>query len=93
MGEKGKKGDKDEFVFKAGTFESMACVKYGFGSAPYTTTTSGKTTTFQAETSNDKGAKMKWVGTVSGNKIWGKTTVYQEGKKPVIYWFKGKMGA
>ena len=93
LGEKGKKGDKDEFIFKAGTFESMACEKFGFGSAPYTTTASGNITTFQAETSNDKGGKMKWAGTVTGNKISGTTTPYQEGKAPVLYWFKGKMGA
>ncbi len=91
MGEKGKKGDKDEFIFKDGTFESKACEKYGFGSAPYTTTVSGQTTTFKAETTNDKGDKMNWEGTVTGISISGTTTLNQEGKTPVIYWIKGKM--
>jgi hypothetical protein len=92
LGEKGKKADKDEFIFKDGTFESKACEKYGFGTAPYTTTASGHTTTFKAETSNDKGDKMKWEGKVTGILISGTTTLYQEGKAPVIYWFKGKTG-
>lgn len=91
LGEKGKKGDKDEFIFKEGTFESKACEKFGFGSAPYTTTASGHTTTFKAETSNDKGDTMKWEGTVTGILISGNTTLNQEGKTPVPYWFKGKM--
>ena len=92
LGEKGKKGDKDEFIFKEGTFESKACEEFGFGSAPYTTTASGHTTTFKAETSNDKGGKMQWEGTVTGILISGTTTLYEEGKTPVEYWFKGKMG-
>ena len=93
MGEKGKKGDKDEFVFTSETFESKACEKYGFGTAPYTATASGKTTSFQAETTNDKGAKMKWTGKVTGDKIYGTSTLYEQGKAPVIYWFKGKLSA
>jgi hypothetical protein len=92
LGEKGKKGDKDEFIFKDGTFESKACEKYGFGTAPYTTTTSGHITTFKAMTSNDKGDKMEWNGKVTGTLISGTTTLNQEGKAPVMYWFKGKTG-
>ena len=92
LGETGKKGDKDEFIFKDGTFESKACEKYGFGSAPYTTTANEHTTTFKAETSNDKGDKMEWEGTVTGILITGTATLNQEGKPPVEYWFKGKTG-
>lgn len=91
LGEKGKKGDKDEFIFKDGTFESKACEKYGFGTAPYTTTASGHTTTFKAETSNDKGDKMEWGGKVTGILISGSATLNQKGKAPVKYWFNGKM--
>ena len=43
--------------------------------------------------SNDKGAKMKWTGKVTGDKIYGTTTLYEQGKAPVIYWFKGKLSA
>ncbi|HVY55401.1 MAG TPA: hypothetical protein VHC46_06555, partial [Thermodesulfobacteriota bacterium] len=80
-------------IFNAGTFESKACEKFGFGSAPYTATASGKTTSFKSETTNDKGAKMEWSGKVTGNKISGTSTLYQQGKAPVIYWFKGKLSA
>lgn len=93
LGENGKKGDKDEFIFNAGTFESKACEKFGFGSAHYTATASGKTTSFKSETTNDKGDKMEWSGTVTGKKISGTSTLYQQGKAPVIYWFKGKLSA
>lgn len=92
LGETGKKGDKDEFIFKDGTFESKACEKYGFGNAPYTTTAGEHTTTFKAETTNDKGDKMEWEGTVAGILISGTATLNQEGKPPVEYWFKGKTG-
>lgn len=33
---------------------------------------------------------MEWEGTVSGILISGTSTLKQEGKAPVIYWFKGK---
>jgi hypothetical protein len=59
MGETGKdKGEKDELVFKDGKFTSVACEQYGFGDAPYTTSVSGDTTTFEADTVSAKEGKM-----------------------------------
>jgi len=89
MGEAGKdKGDKDELIFKDGKFSSAACEQYGFGDAPYTATVSGDTTTFEAETVSAKEGKMKWSGTVTGDKLEGTLTWYKEGQAPAEYWFK-----
>ncbi|MEW6144461.1 MAG: hypothetical protein AB1598_05530 [Thermodesulfobacteriota bacterium] len=89
MGETGKdKGDKDELVFKDGKFSSVACEKYGFGDAAYTTTTSGGTTTFEADTVSAKEGKMHWSGTVKGDELTGTAVWTKEGQAPVEYWFK-----
>lgn len=91
MGEKGKKGDGDELIFKDGKFSSAACEKYGFGDAPYTATVSGDTTTFEADTVSAKEGKMKWTGTVTGDKLDGTVMWYKEGQAPVEYWFKTEL--
>jgi hypothetical protein len=91
MGETGKEGDKDELVFKDGKFNSAACEKYGFGDAPYTATVSGDTTTFETETVSAKEGKMKWSGTVTGDKLDGTVMWYKEGQAPVEYWFKTQL--
>ena len=91
VGETGKIGHEDELIFTHRTFKSTAFVKYGFGSGPYTTISDGETTTFNAVTTNNHGAKMKWVGTISGKKISGEMTLYEKGKHPVKYWFSGKL--
>ena len=89
MGEKGKaKGDKDELVFKDGKFHSVACEKYGFGDAAYTATVNGGTTAFEAVTTSTKEGKMKWSGTVAGDKLDGTATWYKDGQAPIEYWFK-----
>ena len=88
MGEKGKaKGDKDELVFKDGKFHSVACEQYGFGDAAYTATVNGGTTTFEAVTTSTKEGKMKWSGTVAGDKLDGTVTWYKAGQAPIEYWF------
>lgn len=88
MGEKGKEtGDKDELVFKDGKFHSVACEKYGFGDAIYTAIVSGNDTTFEAQTESAKEGKMKWYGTVTGDKLDGTATWYKDGQTPVEYWF------
>jgi hypothetical protein len=88
MGEKGKeKGDKDELVFKDGKFTSVACQEYGFGDAPYTSTASGETTTFEADTVSAKEGKMHWSGTVKGDELTGTVVWTKEGQAPTEYWF------
>lgn len=92
MGEAGKdKGDEDELVFKDGKFLSVACQEYGFGDAPYTAAVSGDTTTFETETVSAKEGKMKWTGTVTGDKLEGTVMWYKEGQAPVEYWFKTEL--
>ena len=92
MAEKGKaKVDKDELVFKDGKFSSVACESYGFGEAAYTTTVSGGATTFEAETVSAKEGKMKWSGTVTGDKLEGTATWYKDGQAPVEYWYKTEL--
>lgn len=91
LGEKGKKGDEDELIFKDGKFLSVACQEYGFGDAPYTAAVSGDTTTFETETVSAKEGKMKWTGTVTGDKLDGTVMWYKEGQAPVEYWFKTEL--
>lgn len=92
MGESGKeKAEKDELVFKDGKFSSVACEKYGFGEAPYTSAVNGDTTTFEAETVSEKEGKMKWTGTVTGDKLDGTVLWTKDGQAPVEYWFKTEL--
>jgi hypothetical protein len=88
MGETGKKGDKEELVFKDGKFTSVACEQYGFGDAPYTTTVKGDTTTFEADTVSAKEGKMHWTGTMKGSELTGTVVWTKEGQAPVEYWYK-----
>lgn len=91
MGETGKKGDEDELVFKDGKFSSVACEKYGFGEAPYTSAVKGDTTTFETETVSEKEGKMKWTGTVTGDKLDGTVVWTKDGQAPIEYWFKTEL--
>jgi hypothetical protein len=67
-----KNGDntfKDDLIFADGMFTSTACKKMGFAAAPYKAEVKGKTTTFTAESTNAKGEKMEWTGTITGKKV------------------------
>jgi hypothetical protein len=89
LGEKGKaKGDKDEFIFKAGTFRSSACDAYGFKEAAYTASRAGDIVSFAAVTRSDKEGTMSWKGKVTGDRLEG-TVVWKKGDRPTEYWFKG----
>jgi hypothetical protein len=61
-----KKHYDDDLVFKDGTFLSTACEKFGFHAVPYTATTEGDKTTFEATATNEKGEKMEWKGEITG---------------------------
>jgi hypothetical protein len=91
-GEKGKtKGDKEQFVFANNTFDPLACHKYGFSITTYTAQAGGNTVTFVANHSNKKGDRMRWEGTVKGEKLEGIMTYWQGKKTPKEYWFKGTL--
>jgi len=91
-GELGKtKGDKEEFVFLNGTYDPLACHKYGFSGTSYTAKAEGDIVMFTADHSNKKGDRMKWEGTVKGNTVEGEMTYWQGKKAPRNYWFRGTM--
>jgi hypothetical protein len=91
-GEKGTtKGDKEDFVFANGMFDPLACHKYGFSITTYTAQAEGDAVTFVADHSNKKGDRMRWEGTVKGEKLDGIMTYWQGKKAPREYWFKGAL--
>ena len=95
QGEFGKKGQaahaQDELIFKGGRFRSTACDPYEFGDAPYTTKIEGDTIAFEAETVSPKNGKIKWMGTVKGNKIEAVFTWFASGNPPEESWLKGEL--
>jgi hypothetical protein len=84
----GKKGDKDELVFKDGRFRSTACDKYGFGDAPYTAKVVGDAVNFEAETKSEKHGMMKWTGAVKGDHLEGTALWRKKSGKAADYWVK-----
>jgi len=91
-GEKGKtKGDKENFVFANGMFDPLACHKYGFSNTAYTSKAEGGAVTFVADHSNKKGDRMRWEGTVKGERLEGVMTYWQGKKTPQEYWFRGAL--
>lgn len=92
LGEKGKtKGDKDDFVFKEGTFHSTACDAYGFGAAAYTAREEAGAIAFEATTHSAKEGDMEWKGAVKGDAVEGTVVWKKAGKAPKDYWFKGTL--
>jgi hypothetical protein len=95
QGEFGKKGKaahaQDELIFKDGRFRSTACDPYEFGDAPYTTKVEGDSIAFEAETVSAKNGKIKWMGTVKGNKIEAAFTWFSSGNPPEESWLKGEL--
>jgi hypothetical protein len=89
IGESGKAGDPDNFIFTDGTFRSTACDQYGYSEAPYTVTEDDGKTTFSSTTVNKGGATMAWHGTVTGNAIEGTAVMTPKEGEPQTFWFKG----
>ena len=85
-GEKGKaKGDPETFVFKDGTFDPLACHKWGFSGAPYSTKEEGGRIHFTAETKSEKEGTMSWKGAVQGEEISGTVIWTKQGQAPIEY--------
>ena len=91
-GEKGSTtGDKEEFVFANGTFDPLACHKFGFSVTSYTAQAEGNAITFVADHYNKKGYRMLWKGSLTGSRLEGVMT-YSEGTKvSKEYWFWGEL--
>jgi hypothetical protein len=92
-GEAGRStGDKDELIFKDGTFRSTACDPYGFGAASYTVTKNPDgSLAFTATTSSPKEGTIRWRGNVQDDAIAGTYVWEKTGQKPISYWFKGSL--
>lgn len=92
LGEKGKiKGDKDNYVFKDGTFRLTACDAYGFSAAVYTAKAEGDAIAFESTTQSTKEGEMAWKGTVKGDAVEGTAVWKKGGKAAEDYWFTGTL--
>jgi hypothetical protein len=78
--ERGKtSGDADTLIFDHGQFRSTACDRYGYGDGPYHANRSGDGIAFNAETENAQHGKLRWAGTVRGEKLDGTLTMVRDG--------------
>lgn len=92
LGAKGKEqGDKDEFIFSAGTFRSTACDAYGFTATPYITQAEEDVVTFEADAQSPTDGIMQWRGMIKGDMVEGIATWLKEGQEPLEHWFKGTL--
>jgi hypothetical protein len=92
LGEKGKtNGDKDDYIFKDGTFRSTICDAYGFSAASYTAKAEGDAIAFEATTHSTKEGEMVWKGTVKGDAVDGTVVWKKGGKAAKDYWFTGTL--
>lgn len=92
MTEKGKTaGDKDNLVFKNGKFRSTACEKHGFKDATYTANKEGEVVHFETETHTKDGAKLHWVGTVTGTVAEATATMTKAGEEDKEFHYQGTL--
>lgn len=79
--ERGKtSGDADTLIFERGRFRSTACDRYGYGDGAYRTSGAGDSVAFEAETESAQHGKLRWAGTVRGERLDGTLTMVREGK-------------
>jgi hypothetical protein len=85
--ERGKTaGDADTLIFERGLFRSTACDRYGYGDGPYSARTTGEGLAFEAETESAQHGKLRWEGTVRGEKLDGTLTMVRDGKAAGEKW-------
>jgi len=85
------KGDPDNFEFKNGKFHSTSCDEYGYKEGSYHATAGKGVTTFKAETTNDKGAKMAWNGIIKGDKLTGTAVMSPKSGEKTNFTFSGTL--
>jgi len=85
-----KAPQKDEFVFKDGTFRSAACDKYGFAAAPYRVSQDGDAMVFEADTQSPTDGRIHWKGTIRAGRFEGVSNWQPAHGKPVEGWFRGQ---
>ena len=85
--ERGKtSGDADTLIFERGRFRSTACDRYGYGDGSYRTRGAGDGIAFEAETESAQYGKLRWAGTVRGEKLDGTLTMVRDGKPAGEKW-------
>ena len=85
--ERGKTaGDADTLIFEHGLFRSTACDRYGYGDGPYSAHTTPEGLAFEAETESAQYGKLRWAGTVRGEKLDGTMTMVRDGKAAGEKW-------
>lgn len=85
--ERGKTaGDADTLTFGRGRFRSSACDRYGYGDGSYRARAARDGLTFEAETQSTQYGKLRWAGTVRGEKLDGTLTMVRDGKPEGEKW-------
>ncbi len=85
--ERGKtSGDADTLIFERGLFRSTACDRYGYGDGPYSARAADDGLAFEAETESAQYGKLRWAGTVRGEKLDGTLTMVRDGKATGEKW-------
>jgi hypothetical protein len=85
--ERGKtSGDADTLIFDKGLFRSTACDRYGYGDGPYRASTAGDGFSFEAETESAQYGKLRWAGSIRGEKLDGTLTMVRDGKAAGEKW-------
>ena len=79
-------GDADTLIFRDGRFRSTACDQYDYGDGAYTSSMSGDTIYFAAETVSPKFGKLLWTGRVQGERLDATLTMIRDGKAAGEKW-------
>ena len=91
-GEKGKvKAEREEILFKDGTFRSKPCDAYGFSAAPYKASPVDGGTAFEVVTLSPKEGEIRWKGTVKGDRLEGTFVWKKKGQADIEYWTKATL--
>ena len=85
--ERGKtSGDADTLIFERGLFRSTACDRYGYGDGRYHASPTGDGLAFEAETESAKYGKLRWAGTVRGDRLDGTLIMVRDGQTAGEKW-------
>lgn len=84
------KAEKDDLIFKDGTFRSTGCDTYGFTAVAYQTKAGADgAMEFMATATSAKEGKMEWKGMVKGDAVEGTAVWTKEGQPAENYTYKG----
>ncbi len=78
--------DADTLIFAKGMFRSTACDRYGYGEGPYRASVVGDRFSFEAETESAQYGKLRWSGTVCGERLDGTLIMVRDGKPAGEKW-------